>query len=162
MTEQEIIEYLKENRLIGVAFKFIPSEVKEWVIENYKNLKLLYLTAGGRWGFSHQTDFSDYANLVFALNDDYELPKEPSGEWVVFEIDKDGEYHLCSDEHYHWSEWNNTLRENYCNSSFRLTAFGGWQYDDGGCWHTCPTFKHSDEGDKPAIPIRIRFWRENK
>ena len=31
MKEQEIVDYLKENRTKGVAFGFMPNEVREWV-----------------------------------------------------------------------------------------------------------------------------------
>ena len=35
MTEQEIIDYLKENKNKGVAFAFMPEDVKEWCRNRY-------------------------------------------------------------------------------------------------------------------------------
>ena len=164
MTEQEIIEFLKENRLIGVAFKFIPDEVKQWVSDNYNNPKLLYLTAGGKWGFFHQTDFGDYDSIVFALFDDYELPQKHSGELVEFDI-RNGFFKYL-DWSFQWFDWGAFLKFIFekkfeQNKDFDyFTAFGGWKFEDDGCWHTCPTFKCCPgEGDKPCIPVKIRFWK---
>lgn len=41
MKEQEIIEYLKQNKEKGVAFAFMPKEVQDWI--NNASRKIVYL-----------------------------------------------------------------------------------------------------------------------
>ena len=90
MTEQEIINYLKENKNKGVIYLFMPKEVQNWLCINYKNPKLLYLTQKGEWK-SFFKFFNDHNNVVgFSLSDDYEAKEKSKGGWVEFEIDDDG------------------------------------------------------------------------
>ena len=171
MTENEIINILKENKKNGIGWNFLPEQVKIWT-RNIMNYNKCIRFNGEDWIFLNDINVCDKTDNteIIALPEDFELKKKSEGEWVEFEIDKDGEYHLCSDEHYHWSEWNNTLRENYCNSSFRLTAFGGWQYEEDNFWYMEPQLI-DEEGNyhsisnfiekvTPIIPKKIRFWRK--
>ena len=110
---------------------------------------------------SCKTDFDDYDNVVFALSDDYELPEEIKGEWISFDIDSKGEFHIGTDS-YRWFEWQRAMLDH--NSK----AFGGWQYSNSDCWYSYPLIKCDVTGncgisyskdDIPAIPVKIRFWR---
>lgn len=82
MTEQEIVNCLKENKKKGIAFCFMPEDVWDWVREQLDEPKLLYLNTSGDWKSVEDVDFDDFDNFVFALCGDYELPQKPSGEWV--------------------------------------------------------------------------------
>ena len=134
----------------------------------------------------------DVDNLVFTLPDNYEIEKdeEKTGEWVEFEIDDDGDFgYLASDkeEHcktsyytwYSWYSWQRFLNDSKENER-NFTAFGGWLYDKSGDWFLSPQvgliddsgkapfilnrYSHTYEKERitPVIPIKIRFWRENK
>lgn len=168
MTEQEIINVLKENKKKGVAYLFLPLDVKDWISDNFNNSDLVYLDSMGDWELYKDADFDDYDNIVFALPDDYK--EEPKGEWVEFDIDEKGNFHcfIDNDMHYFfWANWNVFLTE---ADSSGYTAFGGWQYKDSKNWYQYPILLKdngqvmlgSDDSDdvKPAIPIKIRFWRE--
>lgn len=169
MTEQEIINVLKENKTKGVAYTFMPEDVRDWVHDHFKEPKLLYLAPYGKWDlFCEADDFDDYDNVVFALPDDYEPKKEKQGEWISFEIDSKGEFDIGTDS-YKWFEWQRAMLEH--NSK----AFGGWQYsEDNNLWFMTPQIYDSVaekflawacvgvDSHKPAIPVKIRFWRENK
>lgn len=171
MTEQEIVNCLKENKSKGVAFCFMLDDVWDWVRDHLGEPKLLYLNPRGEWDSLEDIDFDDFDNVVFTLDDDYELPQKPSGgEWVEFEIDQRGNFHcfLNGDMHYFfWANWNAFLAEAH---SFGYTAFGGWRYADNEHWFTSPVTVTVDGGyyagfndyDKPAIPVKIRFWRVKK
>ena len=75
MTEQEIINILKENKTKGVAYLFMPEEVSEWVWKHLTEPRLLYLNPRGDWEeFNARcTDDYEYENVVFALPDDYKV-----------------------------------------------------------------------------------------
>ena len=74
MTEQEIINILKENKTKGIAYLFLSEEVWDWIRENFDKSNLLYLDSMGNWQYFKDADFDDYDNVVFALPDMYELP----------------------------------------------------------------------------------------
>lgn len=76
MTEQEIINVLKENKTKGVAYLFLPEDVWDWIGENFNNPKLMYLAPNGQWRLFSETDFDDCDNVAFALPDDYQIKKE--------------------------------------------------------------------------------------
>ena len=179
MEEKEIIEFLKGNKTKGIAFKFLPEEVQEWIKNHWQDCAIL--TAGGAWDTTRHYltdensdfDFDDgnRAFYVFCLLASYIQP-ESSGSWVEFVITDNA--FICSDEkehdrwHYFWWEWQAFLTESD-NSALGYIAFGGWQYEDDGTWFTTPqlfaqecftTLVDYDEICKPAIPKRIRFWRE--
>ncbi len=165
MEEKEVIQYLKDNMKKGISFHFTPKEVQDWIIKNYRDCA--YLNDDGIWdrATSHVSDINDiWASDVYALIEGYE-PKEHEKGWVELEIDRDGYFQRPgSSAAYKWPAWCDFLR---LYSEF--TAFGGWQYEDDGTWFTTPqlfaqecftTLVDYDEICKPAIPKRIRFWRE--
>lgn len=177
MEEKEVVQYLKDNKKKGISFKFMPKEVQDWIRKNYRDC--LYLNDEGLWDKSGDHITGDvWPNDVLALIDSYEPKhKEPEAGWVEFEIDEDGWYRIRdTDIRFHWSEWNKPLwvYEKDENISWYLTAFGGWQYKDCDTWWMSPkvikdeeiyTEAYSEEyGSKfePAIPVKIRFWREIK
>jgi hypothetical protein len=174
MTEQEIVNVLKENKNKGIAYLFLSEDVWEWIGENFNNPKLLYLAPNGKWELFSETDFDDYDNVVLALPDDYEVKQESKGEWVEFEIDQKGNFHcfMNGDMHYFfWANWNAFLTE---ADSSGYTTFGGWQYEGSKRWYLAPAVKLQDgemwnsyvieqSGEAtPVAPVKIRFWREAK
>lgn len=176
MTEQEIINTLKENKTKGIAYLFLSEEVWEWIGENFRDPKLMYLAPNGKWEPFSETDFDGYDNVVFALPDYYKVKQELSGEWVEFEINEGKFRFIPSDVNgldgviESWWNWQEFLT---VSSKYNLgfTAFGGWQYESNGYWLTEPqvigkevlltTLTDYNEDCKPAIPIKIRFWRES-
>lgn len=178
MTEQEIINILKENKDKGIAYLFLPEEVWNWIEENFNDQKLMYLKPNGRWEFFSETDFDDYDNVIFALPDDYEVKREPKGEWVEFEIDDLIFSYFPNRKEdarsaYFWFEYDSFLKDSL-NWQRGFTAFGGWQYEDSKRWYLAPAVKLQDgkmwnsyiieeSGEAtPVIPVKIRFWKENK
>ena len=175
MTEQEIINILKENKNKGVADLFLPGEVSDWIAENFNNPNLLYLDSMGNWQYFKDTDFDDYDNVVFALPDMFDLPPKTQTGWVEFEILKDSRFRYFAADNsvncYLWHEWSRFLAESL-EERWDFTTFGGWQYEDSDSWLMTPqmflddhyvniVFKDEDRV-KPAVPVKIRFWRENK
>ena len=180
MTEQEVIQYLKDNMKKGISFHFTPKEVQDWIMKNYRDCA--YLNDDGVWDKAghHVTGADDiWASDVYALIEGYE-PKEQKGGWIEFDITDNA--FICSDEkehdrwHFFWWDWQAFLTESN-NSVLGYIAFGGWQYEEDGDWHTSPQLSLIDdtkreyhlgrytdgkaaERVKPLIPIKIRFWRE--
>lgn len=172
MTEQEIINTLKENKTKGIAYLFLSEEVWEWIGENFRDPKLMYLAPNGKWEPFSETDFDDYDNVVFALPDYYKVKQELSGEWVEFEIEDFcfAYSHSVGTSHlFDWFDWGFFLKASK-KQGWGFTAFGGWQYESNGYWLTEPhvigkevlltTLTDYNEDCKPAIPKKIRFWRE--
>ena len=177
MKEQEIVDYLKENRTRGVAFGFMPNEVKEWV--ETSSIYTPYLIFNGEW-----KDLA--ANETVNDKDIIALPGcyfAKQGGWVEFVINDKGKFSFIPPDVNgldgvieSWWNWQQFLT---ISSNFNLgfTAFGGWQYSDTyadkDIWYLYPQiYKESiaqryasyfgkDTDDvKPAIPVRIRFWKE--
>lgn len=185
MTEQEIINTLKENKTKGIAYLFLSEEVWEWIGENFRDPKLMYLAPNGKWESFSETDFDDFDNIVFALPEYYEAKKESKGEWVEFEILQDSRFRYFAADNsvncYLWHEWSRFLTESF-QEKWGFTAFGGWLYDKsgGGDWVLSPQvgliddsgnapfilnqYSHTYEKERitPAIPVKIRFWREKQ
>ena len=176
MTEQEIINYLKENKSKGIAFAFMPEEVQKWAKENSREL-CCYNQPIESTEYEWMRDGS-YKQInqdgLYALPDEFE-EKKPSG-WVEFEINERGQFivNLKTRYYLNWFEWWRLLEKsmdyNYC-----FTAFGGWQYKDSFIWTTEPQVQvgrgnnysscycEKEQGEdytvKPAIPVKIRFWK---
>lgn len=176
MTENEIINILKENKARGVAYMFLLEDVWDWIEENFKDPKLMYLAPDGKWESFSKTgsnEYDDYNNVIFALPDDYK--KESKGEWVEFEIDKNGQFivEFCKgslDYCYDWFNWWKLLEKSK-EYDYGFTAFGGWQYQNCKAWFMQPMlfqedhyitneFENEPFKTEPAIPIKIRFWRK--
>ena len=171
LTEKEIVKYLKENRTKGVGFIFMPREVRIWTTSNISRVDC-YDSSSNKWDNAFHYKF--YYSNIYSLPEDFELEEKPQGEWVEFEIDQKGNFHcfMNGDMHYFfWANWNAFLTE---ADSSGYTAFGGWQYGDDPRWYLAPAVELADgtfwnsyvinvTGEvKPAIPTRIRFWREAK
>lgn len=176
MTEQEIVNILKENKNKGVADLFLPGEVSDWIAENLNNSNLLYLDSMGNWAYSKDADFDDYDNVVFALPDMFDLPPKIQSGWVEFDINERGQFLVIFTQnlryYFNWFEWWRLL-EKSIDYNYGFTAFGGWQYPNSQYWFTTPEFRVGEIGyvsawdstkqePKPAIPIKIRFWRESR
>lgn len=179
MTENEIIQILKDNKRNGIAFGFLPDEVIQFALKHKENLK--FHDSEGFWidtECQHKEGYDISIHEIVCLPEDYELKKiEKTGEWIEFEIDENGCYKiLYTDMRFHWSEWNKPLwvYEKDENRSWYLTAFGGWQYKNCDAWYMYPmillgddryvtcVFKGEVSDVKPAIPVKIRFWRISK
>lgn len=175
MTEQEIVNYLKENKNKGVAFSFMPQEVRDWC-EDHKNNTIF--CAYWQNGWCEGIDINCYAHEVYALPDDYEMAEfEPH--WEEFPINKDGMFFMISDKvyHYYWWNWIDFLN---CHHD-EYNDFGGWVYEsphsDGEKVEFLVTSPHILERNKdlsafivlngknetrPAYPTKILFWRYKK
>lgn len=186
MTENEIVQYLKENKNKGVMFTFMPKEVREWCFhkKEYHSDFLVYKLNRG-W-VEVSDDFLLNAGYVIALPEDFKLREKPESGWVEFEINQTSKDFLvevekenCNDcnEYYCWFEVERFLRDSVDNDR-GYTAFGGWQYPNSSYWSTYPQVKtgrgdnyssyycEREQGEdyeiNPAIPVKIRFWREKK
>lgn len=166
MTEQEIIDVLKENKNEGRILSFMSEKIQKWCEEHKKEL---LVWQSERW---YKFDADDICtDDAVTLPDDYKVKEKPSGEWVEFEIDKKGIFrHFMHGDmfYFFWGDWNAFLTEAY---SFGYRAFGGWQYKDCDAWFLTPQIAMQghfynlctkDDEPKPAVPTKIRFWRENK
>ena len=179
MTAEEVVQFLKMNKNTGIAFMCLSENIQDWIRDNFNNSNLLYLDLMGNWQYFEDADFDDYDNVVFALPDTFDLPPKPQTGWVEFEIDSNGEFAVDIDGdnkpiHYQWYEWGIILthsKNSYSNTKY--TAFGGWKYEGYNGWFNSPQFlidgRHrsteladEEQKAKPAIPIKIRFWREEK
>lgn len=105
------------------------------------------------------------------FGDSYSQDKKEAKEsgWVEFDINENGTFSISPEHHnFKWYCWQAVLT--VCKD---LTAFGGWMYKDNGAWITTPMFQTRDDCDVPhyvnsfytdaagpAIPVKIRFWRE--
>lgn len=177
MTEQEIIEYLKKNKKEGRILAFMPEEVRKWCEEHIceEHIKELLVWQSHRWYDAEDICTDD----VVTLPDNYKVKKEPKGRWVEFEINEGKFNFVPSDVNgldgviESWWNWQEFLT---VSSKFNLgfTAFGGWQYEGSKRWYLAPAVKSQyddywnsyvieQSGEAtPAIPIKIRFWREEK
>lgn len=179
MTEEEIVQYLKMNKNIGIVFKFMPEEVRELVY--ITPISIFRFFDGKEWIKSEKPFIRD--NDIICLPDNYELKKiEKTGEWVEFEIDEGGDFgYLAKSEkndrykssYYSWDSWQKFLEDSRLNER-GFTTFGGWQYEDSKRWYLAPAVKLQDgkmwnsyvieeSGEAtPVIPVKIRFWKEYK
>ena len=169
MEEKEIIELLKDNKTKGIAFKFLPEEVQDW-IGNHKR-ECVILNSNGVWNSTkdYLSDDSDIdAFCVFCLLESFTLPKKERGGWVEFEVNEYGIFAIRDGELdclYNWWDWGEALK---CNS-YEYSNFGGWQYEGDMYWYTDPRVLSDDgsyddqyedrDGAKPITPKKIRFWR---
>ena len=168
MTEEEIIQYLKMNKNIGIVFKFMPEEVKEWCRKYSKKLYWYDVDCWSNGGFEKRL----YDDKIYALPEDFQIKKEQKGEWVEFEIEDScfAYSHSVGTSHlFDWFDWGFFLKASKMQG-WGFTAFGGWQYEDSKRWYLTPAVKlHGDlwnsyvieeiEDATPIIPVKIRFWK---
>jgi len=182
MTEQEIVSYLKENKDKGIASGFLPEDVRAWAF--IAPISIFRFFDGKEW-IKSEKPFIRY-NDIICLPDNYEAKKEQKGEWVDFDINKNGDFEISGIENdknitiiYNWTQWDKPIRDNASKNFINgCCAFGGWQYPDSSYWSTYPQVKQGqgnnyssyycekEQGEdyqtNPAIPVKIRFWREIK
>ena len=188
--EKNIVEYLKENKTKGIAFNFMPKEVRDWCCNrpNYFNDFLQYKNGAWRDEYCFVNPSKDIPEMaleeiiILALPENFELKQESKGRWVEFDIDKNGDFEICgiaNDKNitviYNWSHWDKPIRDNASKNFINgCCVFGGWQYKNNDRWYLAPAIKLHDDllwnsyvikdsGEAtPAIPVKIRFWREVK
>ena len=120
-------------------------------------------------------DFSEYlvhpgiemtfAQTLAAINN-CEAPKKDSGAWIELDVEEDGIFRLPGGRYGYWWGWAAALeRHGQCD-----LLFGGWLFVDGDgseCWSS-KYMSRNDQGQlfsgidgdrKPAVPVKIRFWR---
>lgn len=187
MTEQEIIKYLKENRTKGVAFNFMPEEVKHWC--GYNSADKIFNVYNGLCLEPGSVNRFD-GRYVYYLSEDYELKHEFKPDWQEFNIDEDG-YFEFEDKRYYYREDARFETEN----RDKFKGFGGWLYTEGGrqIWSMTPrisvrdsditwsepdingehqngsmtprsdvAWSEPDIESKSSISTKIRFWRYKK
>lgn len=176
MTENVIIQILKDNKKNGIGWNFLPEQVKIWT-RNIVNYNKCIRFDGKDWISLNNVNLWDKTDNteIIALSEDFELKKESEGEWVEFEIRDDG-YFNSDIGLYLWFDWQKFLKFSY-NQDIGFTAFGGWLYDESGDWVLSPhvglmidesgntpfilnRYSYEKERIVPVIPIKIRFWRK--
>lgn len=164
MTEQEIVDYLKENKRKGVAFAFMPEDVKEWC-KQHSNESIFIIYYKDDWEID--SCIRCYYNGIYALPDAYEIKPEFKAHYEEFDIDKDGFFYVKKGSdliYYHWYNWPKFLDENFDN----YNNFGGWLYNDK-LWSTnvlmsdinsdTSVYSGKDKTVVPVTPTKIKFWR---
>ena len=165
MNQDSIINYLKFNKKLGVAFAFMPKPVQKWAKENSRELCC----------YNQPIESTEYKWLrdgtykqinqdgLYALPEDF---KNSQNNWVEFGIDVDGFFQPSTDTQYRWFDWCSFLRTHP-----EYDSFGGWQYDKGSEWFMYPLVFIDDYGynnvscnseknkTKGVVPIKIRFWK---
>ena len=180
MNENEIIEYLKQNKEKGIAFNFMPSEVREWC-EEHKDESIFNVYYSDGWNIIKSGITCCYAG-IYSLPDDYEQKTEFKPHWEEFDIDKNGFFveeqvntHV-SPRVYHWWQWTRFLSDH----DAKYNDFGGWVYEDpisedgkkaellvtsprilkrGRGLTSCLLFSNGKNEAEPAYPAKILFWR---
>ena len=183
MEENEIVQYLQDNKEKGVCFKFMPQEVKKWVVKAKNRKYCMVLDSDGEWDSLEDTSDRDYtldevgADSVWCLPSDFPIRKSNS-DWVEFDVDKNGYFHTeylidhgegHSNRSCHYTEWNKMLIH-YADNSY--INFGGFQYKDSDIWFMSLMAKHSNGNFVPSYgnnemvsletPVRIRFLKKVK
>ena len=81
MTENEIIQILKDNERNGIAFGFLPDEVIQFALKHKENLK--FYDSEGFWidtECQHKEGYKISVYEIVCLNEDFELKKKSEGE----------------------------------------------------------------------------------
>lgn len=178
MTENEIIQILKDNKEKGIAFGFLPDEVIQFTLKHKENLK--FHDSEGFWidtECQHKEGYEISIHEIVCLPEDFELKNKSEDEWIEFDIDKNGQFtvEFCKgslDYCYDWFNWWKLLEKSK-EYDYGFTAFGGWQYKNCKAWFMQTMLFQEDHyiscefGNEtckiePAIPIKIRFWRISK
>ena len=180
MTESEIVDFLKDNKKNGIAFAFMPEEVRNWMktqsITNFNVYGYDSMTHECKWHEITNPYYKiNYENDVYCLKQEYELKSEnKTGEWVEFEID-DFYFSIGNGSRYFWSNWSKMLEDSKC-CDWGFTAFGGYlygnQHEPIPKWYLYPcvapvdvdgsvytSYTDGDENIKGIVPTKIRFWR---
>lgn len=165
INEQAIIKYLKENKYKGVAFGFMPQDVKDWCLKHRFD-KFLNVFDDDAW-IVPDSALLCYSSDIYCLPEDYEPKHEFKHDWEEFKIDEDG-YFEFNGKKYYYREDARFETEN----RDKFKGFGGWLCADGK-WRTYPVL-YEEIGDnacfggvggcdcEPAVGTKIRFWRYKK
>lgn len=163
MTENEIISYLKENKNKGVAFDFMPSEVKDWCMARQGEPIFNVYFADG-WDNTKTGINCCYAG-IYALTDDYEPKHEFKPDWQDFDIDEDGYFQFDGKKYFYRDD---ARFETENRDKFK--GFGGMLFDE--VWKLVPRVVDErgfawevyklNEKVCPVTPTKIRFWRYAK
>ena len=175
MTEQEIIRILKDNYNKGVAFNFLPKEVKNWVKHVYQGEKGYLFYNNDGWEPLLKSTGTIEKYTVICLEDSFE-PKKDISAWISFDIDENGYFtiHTLANEFsYNWFDYDRFLKDSR-KYGWNFTHFGGWEYKEHtdfwytsqqiltdekkGCISNVCDGRFSD--NKPLTPVKIRFWSQ--
>lgn len=167
MDENEIIEYLKDNRGKGVMFAFMPEAVRRWCHEHEDEPVFCFYSVNS---WSEEGVRSFYNEVSYCLVKNYAPRRDFDGFFEEFEIDDLG-YFFYKGHKYYYREDAKFETEH----SDKYKGFGGWLYEMPNCdtekcqmWTMAPqivvgkylyTWTERDEDCGPAIPKKIRFWR---
>ena len=183
MTESEIVDFLKDNKKNGIAFAFMPEEVRNWMktqsITNFNIYGYDSMTHECKWHEITNPDYKiNYENDVYCLKQEYELKSEnKTGEWVEFDINENG-FYSDGNKEFHWTDWNGLIKYSLVYKN-KFISFGGYlygnQHEPIPKWYLYPCVAPVDvdgsvycgysDGDKKIkgiVPTKIRFWRERK
>lgn len=109
-----------------------------------------------------------FAQALAAINN-CEAPKKDSGAWIELDVEEDGTFRLPVGRYGYWWGWAAALeRHGHCD-----LLFGGWLFVDcdGSKSWSSKYMSRNDQGQlfsgidgdrKPAVPVKIRFWRPAK
>lgn len=155
MTELEIVDFLKDNKKLGICFLYMPEEVRNWCEKHMKDVVKLVsdFPAKNTSPFKHKWQYvaASYEkfkyNDIIALKEEYELKSEnKTGELVEFEIDEEGCFHYngWSFKWYDTTGFLNFTFEKYCTVKDicdKFISFGGYfygnQHEPVPRWYMC-------------------------
>lgn len=86
MTEKEVILYLKENKKNGVAFDFMPSEVRDWC-KSHRDETIFHVFSD-TWRTLRSTILCE-PHGIYCLTKDYEPKSEFKHYWQEFLVGGD-------------------------------------------------------------------------
>ena len=98
MTEQEIIQILKDNKERGIGFIFMPEEVRMWITSNLNKLMYYNGDINKFEKMKERTNCRNYYDLILTIDDSESI----EGEWVEFEIDEDGFFCYAKNERHYF------------------------------------------------------------
>lgn len=168
MNEQEIVDYLKQNREKGVVYDFMPSDVRCWCSEHRDEFIFNFYSTGCGWHDKNKYSIDCNGSSVYCLPEDYEPEPPFKAHYEEFDIDKAGFFYVKKGSdliYYHWFNWQKFIRENFD----KYNNFGGWLFGDK-LWSTNVLMTDiaerelygsvaKDKTVVPVTPTKIKFWR---
>lgn len=155
----DLVKRAKNNWKCWQGVKETEPDLAEF-IEKHSNEVVYYSAVQAAWIERLSESNPLMGTYVYRLRSDY-VSDQPSGEWVEYPIDRDcGAYSVTvDDKYYHLFE---------CLS---MVAFGGVQFaqQEDDDWHMiiaawvdcagCLAWGTVGGNEKPAVPVRVRFWK---
>jgi len=157
MTEQEIIEYWKNNRKEMRALAAAPRACREFI---YNHRPKMFLSGKGEWIEIRTGDIYGEHSII-TIDPDY---KAATGKWVEFDIDKRGYFVIPNRKNEKYKKRRHFM--NLVEASSIIGLFGGWLYESTWSLIPCGLNKANvlvDLGtncQKMLMPTKIRFWVE--